>query len=119
MKDGLDRSDPKVKELGQIASKLSPYYHTYLQIKIAGKWVLVDITFNSPLAQFGLKVANQWGGRSDTLLPHNPLRSFIEEKDPAKIKEKMLASEPAEKEEMRKQFFAKLNELIISLRKQT
>lgn len=114
---GLDHDDSRIVELEEIASRMSPYYHTYLQIEINGKWVSVDITFDSAIARYGFVVATEWDGDSDTRLPHAPLETHVVKDEPGQLKERLLSDEPPENKQLRKEFFAKLNDYITSLRK--
>lgn len=114
---GLDQGNKQVIELKEIASRLEPYYHTYLQIN-NGNWVSVDITFDSALAPYGFVVAIGWDGRSDTKLPHNWIETYlvVEGQDPGQLKNRLLTGESTENKLLRKEFFSKLNQYIASLR---
>jgi hypothetical protein len=113
---GLDKENEKVMRLKEITSKLEPYYHTYIQIFKDEKWISLDITFDSFLEQFGFVVASDWDGKTDTLLPHEPLEQHIVDKEPGKFKRDLLVGESEENKQLRKEFFALLNEYLTEVR---
>ena len=109
---GLDHKDNKVQELENLAAQLEPYYHTYLQINKDNKWISLDVTFDSKLAQFGFVTTTDWNGESDTNLPHTPLKTYYVEDKPEKLKGELLAEESQENKKLRQDFFSKLNDYI-------
>ncbi len=112
---GLNREDAVVKNLFQLASDLDNYFHTYTQIMIDSRWVSVDLSFDSTLAPYGFKVS-RWDGKNDTGLIHIPIKTYVVEDRPDELKTQMLIDESEENRQLRKMFFNKLNEYMISLR---
>ena len=59
-------------ELEKLAAHLPINTHLALRVEIEGNFVLVDATLDPELKSLGLPI-NEWDGKSDTLLPIQPL----------------------------------------------
>lgn len=60
--------DPAVKypaELRRMTKELPPAYHLAVKANIEGRWVLVDATWDKPLAKLEFPVNESWDGVSD------------------------------------------------------
>lgn len=112
----LDPEHSKVIQLKEIAAKMDPYYHTYIQIFNNEKWVAVDITFDSALEPYGFVVASDWDGKTNTDLPHTPMEQYVIEEEPGQFKKNLLKGESEENKQYRKEFFALLNDYLNELR---
>lgn len=64
-------------ELRQLATGLPVAYHLACRVRIDNRWVLVDATWDRPLAPGGFPVNEHWDGRADTRCAVKPLRSAI------------------------------------------
>lgn len=63
-------------ELKKLVKEMPINTHLALEVEIEGKWVLVDATLDPKLKSLGLPI-NDWDGKSDTLLPIQPLGDEI------------------------------------------
>jgi hypothetical protein len=73
-------NDPDLRypqELRQLATGLPVLYHLACRVRINDRWVLVDATWDRPLARGGFPVNEHWDGRADTLCAVKPLRSAV------------------------------------------
>jgi hypothetical protein len=57
--------------------------HTALQLRLNGRWVDVDATFDRPLKTAGFVVTEEWDGRSSMPLVVHPLTRVESEEPPA------------------------------------
>ncbi|OPX61722.1 MAG: hypothetical protein A4E34_01554 [Methanoregula sp. PtaU1.Bin006] len=64
-------------ELRRLASALPVAYHLACRVRIGSRRVLVDATWDPPLARGGFPVNIRWDGHSDTLCAVKPLRSAV------------------------------------------
>jgi hypothetical protein len=64
-------------ELRGLATSLPVAHHLACRVRINDLWVLVDATWDLPLARGGFPVNERWDGRSDTLCAVKPLRSAV------------------------------------------
>ena len=64
-------------ELRQLATGLPVAYHLACRFRVQNRWVLVDATWDKPLARAGFPVNEHWDGRADTLCAVKPLRSAM------------------------------------------
>lgn len=64
-------------ELRQHAAGLPVAHHLACRVRIDSRWVLVDATWDPPLARGGFPVNMQWDGHSDTLCAVKPLQSAV------------------------------------------
>ena len=61
--------DPVIKypaDLARVIKELPAAYHLAVKAQIEGKWVLVDASWDKPLAKLGLPVNDSWDGVSNT-----------------------------------------------------
>jgi hypothetical protein len=64
-------------ELRALASAMPVTHHLACRVRINDRWILVDATWDRPLAIGGFPVNEHWDGRSDTLCAVKPLRSSV------------------------------------------
>ena len=72
--------DPDLRyppELRRLAHGLPVAHHLACRGRIGTSWVLVDATWDLPLARGGFPVNRHWDGRSDTLCAVKPLQSAV------------------------------------------
>lgn len=72
--------DPGIRyppELRSLAAGMPVAYHLACRVLISGRWVLVDATWDLPLALGGFPVNASWDGFSDTKCAVTSLRSAI------------------------------------------
>jgi hypothetical protein len=81
--------------------------HLILGIKVAGRWVLVDATWDPALEGAGFPITKNWDGRSDTKLAAPPREIMMLDKKP---------HEPDYRPDNRK-FYEALNRWLESQRK--
>jgi hypothetical protein len=65
---------PRLREL---AARLPVSYHLATRVRIRNRWVLVDATWDSPLARAGFPVNEHWDGFADTKCAVKPLKSAV------------------------------------------
>ncbi len=53
-------------EVGSLAERQPLEYHQNCRVNIDGRWVMVDATWDPPLARVGFPVNQSWDGFSDT-----------------------------------------------------
>jgi hypothetical protein len=73
-------NDPDLRyppELQKLAARLPVAYHLACRVQIGCRWVLVDATWDRPLAQAGFPVNEHWDGYADTKCAVKPLRSPV------------------------------------------
>ncbi|PKG32414.1 transglutaminase family protein [Methanoregula sp.] len=63
--------------LRTLAAAVPIAYHLACRVRINGRWVLVDATWDPPLARGGFPVNEHWDGLSETRCAVKPLRSAI------------------------------------------
>lgn len=71
--------------------KIPVTMHLACKVRAAGKWVLVDATWDAPLGKAGLPVNLKWDGRSNTINAVKPLAEHVcgtAEETEALLKEK-------------------------------
>jgi hypothetical protein len=71
-------NDPEIRypsELRDLAALLPVAYHLACRVQIGCRWVLVDATWDRPLAKAGFPVNMHWDGYADTRCAVKPLRS--------------------------------------------
>ena len=64
-------------ELRQLATGLPVAHHLACRVRIDDRWVLVDATWDLPLACGGFPVNEHWDGQTDTLCAVKPLQSAV------------------------------------------
>ena len=64
-------------ELRELATGLPVAHHLACRVRINNRWVLVDATWDLPLARGGFPVNEHWDGLADTLCAVKPLQSPI------------------------------------------
>lgn len=64
-------------ELRSLSAAMPVAYHLACRVLISGRWVLVDATWDPPLARGGFPVNASWDGLSDTRCAVTPLRSAV------------------------------------------
>lgn len=62
-------------DIEKMAGKLPSAYHLACKAYIDGRWILVDATYDLPLAKYGFAVNISWDGTSDT---KNAVKPIIE-----------------------------------------
>jgi hypothetical protein len=73
-------NDPDLRyppELRELAAIMPVAYHLACRVRINDRWVLVDATWDRPLATAGFPVNEDWDGFSDTKCAVKPLRSAV------------------------------------------
>lgn len=73
-------NDPDLQfppELRELATSLPVAHHLACRVRINGRWVLVDATWDRPLVKAGFPVNECWDGFADTKCAVKPLRSAI------------------------------------------
>jgi hypothetical protein len=63
--------------LRQLATGLPLAHHLACRVRIDDRWVLVDATWDPPLACAGFPVNEHWDGRADTICAVKPLQSAV------------------------------------------
>jgi hypothetical protein len=64
-------------ELRELATGLPVAHHLACRVRIGDRWVLVDATWDLPLAGGGFPVNEHWDGQTDTLCAVKPLQSPV------------------------------------------
>jgi len=73
-------NDPDLRyspDLRTLAAAVPIAYHLACRVRINGRWVLVDTTWDPPLARGGFPVNEHWDGLSETRCAVKPLRSAV------------------------------------------
>jgi len=73
-------NDPDIwypPELRQLAAHLPVAFHLACRVQIGCRWVLVDATWDRPLAKAGFAVNEHWDGYSETKCAVRPLKSPV------------------------------------------
>jgi len=73
-------NDPDIRyppELRGLATGLPVAHHMACRVRINNRWVLVDATWDLPLARVGFPVNEHWDGYVDTRCAVKPLRSPV------------------------------------------
>jgi transglutaminase-like putative cysteine protease len=73
-------NDPELRyppELRDLSKGMPVTHHLACRVRIDDRWVLVDATWDLPLALGGFPVNEHWDGRSDTRCAVKPLRSAV------------------------------------------
>jgi hypothetical protein len=73
-------NDPDLQyppELRMLAAGMPVAYHLACRVRIGARWVLVDVTWDRPLAKAGFPVNENWDGFADTKCAVKPLRSAV------------------------------------------
>ena len=73
-------NDPDIlypPELRQLAARMPVAYHLACRVQIGYRWVLVDATWDSPLAKGGFAVNEHWDGYAETKCAVKPLKSPV------------------------------------------
>jgi len=106
------------KEVRDMADEIPVTYHLACKVLIDGKWLLIDATWDTPLAKAGFPVNKNWDGKSGTILAVKPVKEFIHddagERDRA-FREKMASYTLTEKLELSR-FTAALNAWLDKVR---
>lgn len=106
---------PRIREL---AEKAPTDYHLANKAFIDGKWVLVDATWDPPLAAVGFPVNESWDGVSDTKNAVKPLQEIVHAgaMERARFTDEMKASRSEEESLALDEFVASLNGWLRELR---
>ena len=64
-------------ELRQLATGLPVAHHLACRVRIDDRWILVDATWDLPLACGGFPVNEHWDGQTDTICAVKPLQSPV------------------------------------------
>jgi hypothetical protein len=67
---------PEVRKLAEV---VPIGYHLACKARIKNRWVVVDATWDRPLARVGFQVNDSWDGASDTKLAVEPLDEMVHE----------------------------------------
>jgi hypothetical protein len=73
-------NDPDIRypsQLRELADELPLEYHVACKAYLAGRWVLVDATWDSPLKKAGFPINESWDGVNDTKNAVKPLDEII------------------------------------------
>jgi len=73
-------NDPAIHyppELRQLADGMPVAYHLACRVRLNGRWVLVDATWDRSLAKGGFPVNEHWDGLAEMKCAVNPLRSAV------------------------------------------
>jgi hypothetical protein len=73
-------NDPDLRypqDLRVLAAAVPVAYHLACRVRIKGRWVLVDATWDPPLANGGFPINEHWDGYSETRCAVKPLRSAV------------------------------------------
>ncbi|OPY42164.1 MAG: Transglutaminase-like superfamily protein [Methanoregulaceae archaeon PtaU1.Bin222] len=73
-------NDPDLRypqNLRKLAAAVPVAYHLACRVRINGRWVLVDATWDPPLAKGGFPINEHWDGYSETRCAVKPLRSAV------------------------------------------
>jgi hypothetical protein len=73
-------NDPDIRfppELRTLAASLPVSHHMACRVRINDRWVLVDATWDPPLAKAGFPVNEHWDGHADTRCAVKPLKSAV------------------------------------------
>jgi hypothetical protein len=89
--------------------------HDYLQIEVDGTWTDVDATWEEGLREFGFPVNDAWDGRGSMMLSVVAEEHAVADKDPARVKEEMLAKLSPRQRALRKRFLEALNRWVLEL----
>ncbi len=86
-------------------------FHNFLEVKIEGKWTVIDATFGLHEEKLGLISNLNWDGYSDCLLTF-PTRNILEVDDIFREKNKAVNSLPRNEQKCRHDFFSSFCERI-------
>lgn len=64
-------------DLRALSAVVPVSYHLACRVRVDGRWILVDATWDPPLAKGGFPVNESWDGISDTRCAVRPLRSAV------------------------------------------
>lgn len=67
------------EELRKLAEVVPTEYHLACKVRIESSWVIVDATWDPPLARGGFPINEDWDGSSDTRLAVEPLDEIAHE----------------------------------------
>jgi hypothetical protein len=73
-------NDPDIRyppELRQLATRVPVAFHLACRVQIGCRWVLVDATWDRPLACAGFPVNEHWDGYAETKCAVKPLKSPV------------------------------------------
>ena len=65
-------------ELRMLAEVIPVTYHLACKARIQNRWVIVDATWDRPLARVGFPVNESWDGAGDTKLAVEPLDDLVQ-----------------------------------------
>lgn len=66
-------------ELRKLAESVPIGYHLACKARIEDQWVVLDATWDRPLARVGFPINDSWDGASDTKLAVEPLDEMVHE----------------------------------------
>lgn len=89
--------------------------HDYLQIDIDGTWVDIDATWEKGLRDFGFPVTEDWDGSSSMVLSVVPDEHIQVDREPARVKEELLATLSPRQRSLRKRFLEALSRWVLDL----
>ena len=90
-------------------------YHNFVKVFTNNRWVLIDLTWDSPLKRYGFSIQEYWDGKSDTSIGVMPIEVW-ETENPTQFKEDKLALTTKKDQEVRMLFLQKLSEWFSTLR---
>ena len=90
--------------------------HNYFKVKINGKWLTIDVTWDKSLQKLGFPVNENWDGKSDMAVAVALGGEVYEPEDPITKKKEIINSFPKLVQEDRKLFLKKTTEWLDHLR---
>jgi hypothetical protein len=100
------------KDKIDIVNKMPIAYHTALKARLDGKWIILDVTWNSNLKKKGFIVNDIWNEKSDMKLGVVPEEIIEKDIDPRKF-EKEESKKYTEDELLARKKFYKLLDSVI------
>lgn len=102
-----------IKEILERSDIVDP--HNFFKMNLEGKWIAVDVTWDTPLKRFGFPVNEEWNGKTDMKICVAPIE-IIETDNPMEIKKQKIAQLPEEVQKDRKLFLQELTKWIETVR---
>lgn len=99
--------DPWPEALAEFRGERITGFHDFLKVKVDGRFVTVDATFDKPLAALGFPV-REWDGVTDMALTVAAVETFPVEPPIDDHKRKLVSSLPQEMQDRRRKFLKTL-----------
>lgn len=103
--------DPWPEALAAFRGKTITGYHDFLRVKVGGRFVIVDATYDKPLTAIGFPLL-EWDGKSDMDLPVQMEEIIEVQGDLAEERKALIAALPEQMQEERKRFLRTMKEWI-------